>query len=348
MARIAYSCCGEGRGHSSRTLTMVRRLRERGHEVMLFASHAAFKALQPIIPEVREIPGLVLVYERNQVRAGPTLSRNLKTWKGKGAAVAAIVGALRDFKPHLAITDFEPFLPMAAKKLGVPFISIDHQHVIPGLRLSPPARYWWHWFATLAVVHLTHRGEQANLVTSFFQPEKPFRPHYHYFGPILREEISGVKPAAGDHVLVYQTSASFERLPEILSRLPYEFRIYAFNREGRQGNCVFQPRNHPAFLPDLASAAWVLTNGGYTLISESLHLGKPVLSIPVCGQFEQWINAHHLQKLGFGQGCEQNSFGPETIVDFVKKLPAFRERIQPQTFNGTQAVLDRLLSYLQQ
>ena len=43
MARIAYSCCGEGRGHSSRTLTVVEELCRRGHEVRVFASHVAYQ-----------------------------------------------------------------------------------------------------------------------------------------------------------------------------------------------------------------------------------------------------------------------------------------------------------------
>lgn len=346
MARIAYSCCGEGRGHSSRTLTLTRRLRALGHEVVVFASHAAYRALHPIIGNVVEIPGLVLVYARNKVCIGPTLRTNLATWSAKKTAVGEIERRLREFRPELAITDFEPFLPMVATRLGVPYVSVDHQHVIPGLPLSPPARYWPHWMATLSVVHGTHQGEKANLVTSFFHPEKPHRPHYEYFGPILREEVSGMKPAAGGHVLVYQTSSSFERLPEILASLPFEFRIYAFQREGREGNCVFKPRNHPDFLGDLAGASWVLTNGGYTLISESLHLGKPVLSIPVSGQFEQWINAHYLQKLGFGMSCEEAEFGPILANEFASRLPALRAALRNRPAEGTEPILQRILSFV--
>jgi uncharacterized protein (TIGR00661 family) len=235
---------------------------------------------------------------------------------------------------------------MAAKRCDIPFIAIDHQHVIPGLKLPVPLRYWGHFAATLAIVRLTHRGELANLVTSFFQPDRAYRSEYHYFGPILRDEIAKMSPIGNGHVLVYQTSSSFERLPEILKQLPFEFRLYAFDREGREGNCIFKPRNHPDFFADLASCSWVLTNGGYTLISESLFLGKPVLSVPVSGQFEQWINAYHLQKLGLGQSCEREVLSPDHLLGFTNRLDECRHAISRNNFDGTEAILDKTLSFV--
>jgi uncharacterized protein (TIGR00661 family) len=346
MARIAYSCCGEGRGHSSRTLTVVEELRSRGHDVRVFASHVAYQVLAPKLPHVTEIPGMVLAYKNNRINLASTLLRNAETWRKKSATVGKIRAELAGFKPDLAVTDFEPFLPLAARNLGVPFVSLDHQHVIPGLDLRPPSRLLPQFAATLAIVHMTHRGEIANLVTSFFRPEKPFKQKYKYFGPILRPDIRKLVTRNLGHVVVYQTSTSFERLPDLLRDLPLEFRFYAFAREGREGNCVFKPRNHPDFFEDLATCSWVLTNGGYTLISESLFLGKPVLSVPVEGQFEQWINAHFLQKLGFGMFCEKPQFNGVTVTEFAARRDKYAHAIRSCEFNGTESVVNELLSFL--
>lgn len=325
---------------------MARRLQALGHEVRIFASNAAYAALSPLIDPVYEIPGFVLVYEKNRVRIRKSARRNLQIWGEKERAIRQIEESLDGFKPDLAITDFEPFLPMVARRHGIPFISLDHQHVIPGLKLNPPPRYWLQFALTLAAVHATHRGEKANLVTSFFKPPKPFARDYHYFGPILRDELLRVRPSNGDHVLVYQTSSSFTRLPEILQKVPLTFHIYAFPREGREGNCVFKPRNHPDFIQDLASCSWVVTNGGYTLISESLYLGKPVLSIPVAGQFEQWINAYFLEQLGFGKSCRPDQLSAPLINEFVTQLPACRARLKDVDFHGNEAVLEKILTFL--
>ena len=346
MARIAYSCCGEGRGHSSRTLTVAEELRRRGHEVRVFASHVAYHVLAPKLPQVTEIPGMVLSYKNNRINLPSTLLRNAQTWRRRSATVATVRTELTQFKPDLAVTDFEPFLPMAARSLGIPFVSLDHQHVIPGLNLRPPSRLLPQSAAALAIVHWTHRGEIANLVTSFFRPEKPFKQHYRYFGPILRPEIRTLVPRNLGHVIVYQTSTSFRHLPELIRDVPLEFRFYAYPREGCEGNCVFKPRNHPDFFQDLANCSWVLTNGGYTLISESLFLGKPVLSVPVEGQFEQWINAHFLQKLVFGMFCERARLDAVTVLEFARKREEYVRAIRANDFNGTDSVVNELLSFL--
>jgi uncharacterized protein (TIGR00661 family) len=325
---------------------MSAELQCRGHQVKVFASHAAYSALRSKLPDVAEIPGMVLVYENNKVRILPTIRKNAATWSCKREVVRRIKTELKSFRPDLIITDFEPFLPIAAKELGVPFVSLDHQHVIPGLKLNPPPRYWGEYLSTLAVIGLTHRGEQANLVTSYFHPPEPFQPRYRYFGPILRPEITRLNPREGEHVLVYQTSASFTNLPDILANLPFEFRFYAFPCEGRIGNCVYKPRNHPDFFDDLASCSWVLTNGGYTLISESLFLGKPVLSVPVEGQFEQWINAHFLEQLGFGRSVPNASLCKAAVRRFASDRDRFARSIRQQNFDSTDAVLKALLSFL--
>ncbi len=44
----------------------------------------------------------------------------------------------------------------------------------------------------------------------------------------------------------------------------------------------------------------MVAGGGYTLMSEAVYLHKPLLSVPVEGQFEQVLNALYLEQLGYG------------------------------------------------
>jgi len=345
MARIVYGCCGEGQGHSSRTLTMTRALRRQGHEVLVLAARKAFQVLHPLLPDVREIPGLLLVYRDNRVRFAATARANFPLLTRKRAIARDILRVLDDFQPDLAITDFDPFLPIAAKMAGLPFISLDHQHVIPHLKLRMPPALWAEFQLAKWVVNLTHRGERANLVTSFFHAERtPAR--LHCLPPILREEVLRLQPENHGHVVVYQTSSSFEALPALLKRLPFEFRIYAFDREGKEGNLSFRPRATATFLEDVATADWVLSNGGYTLLSECLHLGKPVFSVPVDGQFEQWLNAHHLEKLGYGMTAATDTLNEARLRAFAERKEDFRRRITRESFNGNEASLRAILQHL--
>nr|WP_279383593.1 glycosyltransferase family protein [Methanobacterium formicicum] len=102
-----------------------------------------------------------------------------------------------------------------------------------------------------------------------------------YFPPVLREAIMNLKPYNGEHVLVYQTSDSNVKLLDILKKFDDEFIVYGFHQDGRDENLRFKNFNEDEFFQDLARARAVIANGGFTLISEALYLGKPVLSVPV-------------------------------------------------------------------
>lgn len=47
------------------------------------------------------------------------------------------------------------------------------------------------------------------------------------------------------------------------------------------GNLQFKNFNEDEFYRDLASCRAVITNGGFSLMTEALYLQKPILSVPV-------------------------------------------------------------------
>ena len=114
-----------------------------------------------------------------------------------------------------------------------------------------------------------------------FYPPVPAGRKVEFFPPVLRDQVLSITPRDDNYVVVYQTSSSFTRLPELLKRLPFRFKVFAYERTGQDGNISYFPRSDVRFIEEVGGASWVLTNGGYTLMSEALYLGKPVFSIPV-------------------------------------------------------------------
>ncbi len=90
----------------------------------------------------------------------------------------------------------------------------------------------------------------------------------------------------------------------------------------------------------------MLTNGGYTLMSEALFLGKPVFSLPVAWQFEQWLNARHLEDLGYGTMCDDLREFEGKVREFLGKLDRCRENIARQNFLGNERVLARIVQFV--
>ena len=346
MARVLYSCCGEGQGHSSRVHTVATALQRLGHEVKVLASNKAFEVLHPRLPDVRKIPGFVFVYRHNRVELAASFRENLPLLRQCGAIIRQIRELIEAWQPQLAITDFEPFLPRAAKLAGLRCISLDHQGVIPFARPSLPPKQWVSALAARTVVRHTDYREEARLATSFFYPPLPPGGNVQFFPPILRDKVLRLTPRDDQYVVVYQTSTSFTRLPELLQRLPFRFKVFAYEREGEDGNISYFPRSDARFIEEVGGASWVLTNGGYTLISEALYLGKPVFALPVAWQFEQWLNAHYLQALGYGLMCDDLSQFERKLQDFVGQISRYRENIAREKFLGNELVVKRILDFL--
>jgi hypothetical protein len=75
------------------------------------------------------------------------------------------------------------------------------------------------------------------------------------------------------------------------------------------------------------------------LISEALYLGKPVLSIPVSGAFEQFINGFYLSRCGYGEQTSIEGFSINMLRYFEKNLDAYRANICEARFTGNEATL---------
>ena len=346
MARVLYSCCGEGQGHSSRVHTVTSALMRLGHEVKVLASNKAFEVLCDRLPDVRKIPGFVFVYQNNRVELVASVRENLPLIRQRATIIRQIRDLIEAWQPHLAITDFEPFLPRAAYVSGLRCISLDHQGVIPFARPSLPLNQWIPALAARAVVQQTGYREEARLATSFFYPPLPPGGNVQCFPPILRDKVLNITPRDDQHVVVYQTSSSFTRLPELLKRLPFRFKVFAYEHAGVDGNISYFPRSDTRFIEEVGGASWVLTNGGYTLMSEALFLGKPVFSIPVAWQFEQWLNARHLEDLGYGTICDDLREFEGKVRKFLGQLHRCRENIARQNFLGNELVLARIVEFM--
>lgn len=84
----------------------------------------------------------------------------------------------------------------------------------------------------------------------------------------------------------------------------------------------------------------MITNGGFTLISEALYLKKPIYSVPVKGQFEQILNAFYLEKLGYGEFHEEAD--KKSIETFLEKLPVYRKNLEKYEGGDNMALIGEL------
>lgn len=351
MASVFYGMCGEGRGHATRARAVIESLRGR-HQITLFASDDALALLGPIYrgTDVRvvEIPGLHFAYTAaGRVALGRTLLGALQFQMAVGGYVRDVLPEFERGKPDLVLADFEPVLPRAARRLGVPFVSFDHQHYLVvsdfgglpfGLRqeaalAAPCVRALYHW-------------QVDTIVSSFYRP--PLKPRWRdatQVGVLIRPEMQSLVPAHGRHVVAYVRRFAEPAFLAALAGCGREVRIYGLGARPSTGNLRFCAIDERRFMDDLAGCAAVVSTAGNQLVGEALYLGKPVLVQPERRNFEQSVNAHFLEQGGAGW-VERGALTAARVGAFLEALPLLRSRIRKDEVYGNLAAVAAINRHL--
>lgn len=338
MARIIYGVMGDSGGHINRSLAVAAELPE--HEFLFVGDGKTELAAARGHGFVR-IPMLATVLEGNRVRLAATAAHFGKTILGYASIIDSLCRVIRDFKPDLAVTDYEFFLPRAARRAGVPTVSLDHQHILTHCRYRPPRRERFNRLMTLASVRCLFSPAERHLVSSFYQLP-PLDDTTEVIPPILHRDILDIAPQQGDHAIVYLRSGMDKRLFNALSSGRREYRIYGPDQTGSIGNLHFRPPSRQGFLEDLATAAYVICNAGHTLTCEALQLGKPILAFPTAYFYEQYFNAYHLDKMGFGRFAPPGEEGVRTLSNFESEFERLKRNLDGMDLFGNHIAAERL------
>ena len=344
--KILYAVQGDGKGHAVRSSVVLNYLKNR-HQIILAANNDAYDYFKKKNKPVVHLKGLRLSYNNNKVDLIPTFMHYIKdrkkvikyNWR-------KLSNIIKQNKPDVIISDFEPTSFKIAKKYNIPIISFDNQNIITNAEIDVPLSNTISYFLSKKVISDWSKDADFYIISSFFSPNLKV-PNSVIVPPVLRDALYSFIPEKKDFVLVYQTSNKNKHLLKILRSINANFVIYGWDMDKNVGNLVFKKFDEYHFLKDLSSCKAVITNGGFTAITEALHFKKPILSIPIKHQFEQIVNALHLDRLGFGEYLDK--IDRKRIADFVKN-PAPYEinlfRYEPKTNHYAFGVFDYLLEII--
>ncbi len=338
-------------GHAIRSRVVLEHLLAQGHDIEIMASGNASEFLGQRFAGVNKIHGFHLILRENRVRYQRTLWSNmLKGIAGIPQNIAAYFRLIDDFHPEVVISDFESWTYYYGKAHGLPIISVDNMQVINRCFHTPEilANKRTEFEVTRAFVKSKLPFCDAYLVTSFFKA--PIRKERtELFPPILRPEILDARPSLGDHLLVYQSGDVALKLIDLLAQAELPCRIYGARKglteDAVEGHLCYRPFSEQGFIEDLSSAMAVIASAGFTLMGEAVFLGKPMLAMPIDGQFEQLLNARYLAREGFGV-CAEEVPDRATLDDFVERLPSFRENLRRFRHDGNRGLLASLDRHL--
>lgn len=294
--KIFYGVQGTGNGHISRARMMAKELYIAGFDVTFqFTGREPDKFFDmEVFNGYKHCEGLTFNIDKGKVNY-------IKT-----ALQASPIRLLQDIDAldlssyDLVISDFEPVTSWAAKKQNKPVLGIGHQYAfnydIPRVGSDP----------------------LADLVMKNFAPaDIGIGLHWHHFDqPILPPIIATPdypKKIQKHKIVVY---LPFEDQHDVINCLSpfkdFDFHIYSPDPVSSQYDHIFcKPLSLIGFQNDLYDCVGMMSNAGFELPSESLQLGKKILTKPVHAQMEQKSNAAALVQLGYGQSM--NDMDSEVI-----------------------------------
>ncbi len=351
--KVLYGVVGEGMGHAMRSAVILEALHAAGHSVKIVASGRAAEYLTSRYPDaVTRITGLTMAYEDNTVKKLKTALQNLKAAAGIPSNLRAYLEMAASFEPDVVISDFESWTYAFARGQEIPVISVDNMQVIPRCFHDDDvlAGEMKDFLLTKAIVRAKLPSCNHYLITTFFHPRVKKRSTTLH-PPILRPQILAARSrvSSGEHVLVYQSGTSHGALEEELKQVNVPFRIYGLRRDLQEplteGNLTFCPFSEDGFIHDLATSRAVIAGGGFTLMGEAITLGKPMLCVPLVGQFEQVLNAAYLHQLGYGERVSEITAGK--VESFLQACSSYAANLKEFEHDNNAGLLKTLFQQME-
>ncbi|MCA0894900.1 MJ1255/VC2487 family glycosyltransferase [Microbulbifer agarilyticus] len=280
--KILYGVQGTGNGHISRARAMAEAFQQFPElEVQwLFSGRPPEKLFaMDVFGDYWWREGLTFVHKEGKIDQLAT-ARQLDLRK--------LLKDIRELPVNdfdLIISDFEPVTAWAAKKRKCPSMGLGHQYAFD-YAIPAPAFGWL-----------------PRTIMKLFAPVPlGLGMHWYHFGqpilPPIAHAHEDTVPPEQDHVLVYLPFEHALPLLQQLAQLPQEFIVYGLPTDlPKAENITLKAPSIEGFRHDVATARAIICNSGFELIAETLTLGKPILTRPLKGQFEQEANAMALEEL---------------------------------------------------
>jgi UDP:flavonoid glycosyltransferase YjiC (YdhE family) len=319
--RIAYSCAGEGFGHATRTAVIGPLLQE-SHDIVYFIPETVkgFTSSRIGDAQYERIPHFAFTKRGERVLLFATVFRALPLALAFPLVLVRLVRKLHSLRIDAVISDFDPFLPCAARMLGIPVLQINHPGIVQ------------------RVLSIHPQALLTSLATRILEGPWNERMHVSFYGgdvgPIIRREVFA-RPISDEGFVLLNLKPCFRPIVlPILERMGIRYRLF--------------PDPRADFLSALASCSCVLSSAGHQIIAESIALNKPIMVIPQGGQWEQQLNAQMVDRTG--KGCSTTIDHLEAnLPEFLVGLERYRSNILPASFTVTdssQEIVRRIEDFL--
>jgi Glycosyl transferase family 1 len=312
--RILFLVNGLGLGNSTRCHAVIQRLLDGGAEIEVVTSGNGLWYFQsvPGITRLHEVESLYYGVKEGRISIARTLTAVADFAAILRRNARRMANIISEWRPNVVVSDsvytFRPF-----KRAGIPFVALNNADVVHQsyrqFRDRPRSVRPQFWCVE-EPDYLFHRVIPDFVISPSLDPVLPeVGGNVVRVGPIVRQGFSPAAPRVPVSCVLVMLSGSRFGSPVIFDRVDWPFEIDVVGRPAPANwHGDGRIRFHGKLLDNRAlveKADMVVVNGGFSAVSESFSMRKPLVVIPVPNHAEQWINARTIEHLGVGMIAQE-------------------------------------------
>ncbi len=315
---------GEGRGHMTQAIAFSNLITSQGHELKgLILGKSKRRSVPefftksfPIKIKLVDSPNFETDKAEKKILLGKTILQNLRNFPVYKKSLNEINRLVKETEPDVILNFYDLLggLYNGFFSHKAEYWVIGHQYLIAHPSFSFAPSNGLNKFFFKLNTRLTALGASKKFALSFYPLESTSK--ITVVPPLLREEVKKLNPTQGDFFLTYMVNSGYgqEVLAYAKSNPTLQIRAYWDKKDAAEierplTNLSFHQVHDTNFLRDMAACKGLVSTAGFESICEALYLGKPVMVIPVHGQYEQACNALDIEKTAAGLASERFDFG---------------------------------------
>ena len=354
--KFVFIVQGEGRGHMTQAIAFSKMLQNQGHElnaVILGKSKRreipAFFSREMNTPiHLVESPNFACDKAEKRILIGKTIRQNLANAHIFWRSLQTTNEIVESNSPDVILNFYDLLggLYNAIYRPKAAYWVIGHQYLIhhPEFKFAPSKGL--SRFLFKLNTSLTALGSSEKLALSFYPLDS--NNNITVVPPLLREEVKNLTPSEGGFYLTYMVNSGYSKEVIAFAKANPQLKIRAYwdkkdaaETENPLTNLSFHRVCDKNFLRDMAACKGLVSTAGFESICEAMYLGKPVMVIPVAGQYEQACNA--LDTVHSGAGISSENFDFSKLEEHLQNGFVLKENIQEwaETWPKTLQTLTR-------
>ena len=333
MSQILFIVKNEGRGHLTQAISLKSLIEQNGHNIsgILIGNNKQRQIPDFFInkigsnPVVFKSPNFIIDSKNKSVKILASILYNLILLPLFLKSINKIHKEVQKRQPDLIVNFNDPlvFLYKILYRPKIPVYMITHSlmYIHPEYKFPNGKKFLR--ILMKSFTWITSYGVNKKIALSFYPFNDDTNRELYICPPLLRPELFKLKIEKENFILVYLLNRGYK--DEIIQwhnnhkNIP----MHCFYDET---NCMeeyhydstltFHKINDSKFITYMSKCKALITTAGFESVCEAVYLSKPVMMVPVKGQFEQYFNSRDAIKIK--AGIFSDTFDIDKFIHYIE------------------------------